>query len=145
MATPSPSLTFNGNAEEAFTFYKSVFGGDFSSLMRWKDMPGGQIPPSEANKIMHIALPVGNAGVVIMGGDMPSMGGRPVTPGNNFTISLDCESKDEATKLYRGLVADGGKEDPQMPLGDAFWGAYFGMLTDKFGIRWMVNYAYPKK
>jgi PhnB protein len=144
MATPSPSLTFNGNAEEAFNFYKSVFSGDFSSFMRWKDMPDSKMPVEDSNKIMHVALPVGKAGVVIMGGDMPSMGGRPVTPGNNFTISLECESKEEATKLYRGLVA-GGQEDPQMPLGDSFWGAYFGMLTDKFGIRWMVNYTYPKK
>ncbi|HWF43558.1 MAG TPA: VOC family protein [Candidatus Kapabacteria bacterium] len=145
MATPSPSLTFNGNAEEAFNFYKSVFGGEFSSLMRWKDMPGSKIPPEDSNKIMHVALPVGKSGVVIMGADMPGGTRAPqITTGNNFTISLECESKEEATKLYRGLVA-GGKEDPQMPLGDSFWGSYFGMLTDKFSIRWMVNYQYPKK
>jgi PhnB protein len=144
MATPSPSLTFNGNAEEAFNFYKSVFGGDFLSLMRWKDMPGSKMPPEDSNKIMHIALPVGKAGVLIMGGDMPGHMAQHLKSGNNFTVSLDCESKEEATKLYRGLAA-GGQEDPQMPLGDSFWGSYFGMLTDKFGIRWMVNYQYPKK
>ena len=144
MATPSPSLTFNGNAEEAFNFYKSVFGGEFVSLMRWKDMPGSRMPAEDSNKIMHIALPVGKAGVVIMGGDMPGQMAQHLKTGNNFTISLECESKEEASKFYHALVA-GGQEDPQMPLGDAFWGAYFGMLTDKFGIRWMVNYTYPKK
>ncbi len=143
MAIPSPSITFNGNAEEAFNFYKSVFGGEFVSLMRWKDMPGGKISPDDANKIMHVALPIGKTNV-IMGGDMPSSMRSQLSSGNNFTISLECESKEEATKLYHALVA-GGKEDPQMPLGDAFWGAYAGFLTDKFGVRWMVNHTYPKE
>jgi len=143
MATPSPSITFNGNAEEAFHFYKSVFGGEFTSFMRWKEMPGGKVSPDDANKIMHASLPIGKANV-IMGGDMPSSMRSQLSSGNNFMISLECESKDEATKLYHALVA-GGKEDPQMPLGDAFWGAYAGFLTDKFGVRWMVNYTYPKK
>ncbi len=142
MATPNPSITFNGNAEEAFNFYKSVFGGEFATFMRWKDMPGGKSSPDD-NKIMHASLPIGK-GNVIMGGDMPSSMRSNLAVGNNFMISLECESKDEAAKLYHAL-AQGGTEDPMMPLGDAFWGAYAGFLTDKFGVRWMVNYTYSKK
>jgi PhnB protein len=144
MATPNPSLTFKGNTEEAFNFYKSVFGGEFQSLMRWKEMPGSKFTGDDANLIMHIALPIGKS-CVLMGGDPPRAMWDSIKDGNNFNISLECESKEEATKLYNGLVADGGKPHPQMPLGDSFWGSWFGMLTDKFGIQWMVNYQYPKK
>ncbi|HEY3876301.1 MAG TPA: VOC family protein [Candidatus Kapabacteria bacterium] len=143
MATANPTLTFNGIAEEAFTFYQSVFGCEFTSLMRYSSIPGAEKwPPSEANRIAHIALPIGKSNV-LMGGDAPSSFGL-LEQGKNFAIELECESKEEASKLYYAL-AKGGEEDPMMPLGDAFWGAYYGQLTDKFGIRWMVNYTYPKK
>ncbi len=144
MATPNPSITFNGNAEEAFNFYKSIFGGEFTSFMRWKDMPGGKTSAEDAEKIMHASLPIGKNNV-LMGEDMPSAMRSQFTGGKNFMISLECESKDEAANLYHALLAGGGKEDPMMPLREAFWGAYSGFLTDKFGIRWNVNYTYPKK
>ena len=142
MVTPNLSITFNGTAEEAFNFYRSIFGGEFQSFMRWKDMPGRKASPDD-NKIMHASLAIGKSNV-IMGGDMPETMRSQLSMGNNFVISLECESKEEASDLYHAL-AEGGTEDPMMPLGDAFWGAYAGFLTDKFGIRWMVNYTYPKK
>ena len=143
MATPNPTLSFFGDAEEAFNFYKSVFGGEFTSLMRYDQIPSsGKIGPDEGKKIAHVALPIGHHNV-LMGGDIPSFMGK-FEAGKNFAVELECESKEEASKLYYAL-AKGGEEDPMMPLGDAFWGAYYGQLTDKFGIRWMVNYNYPKK
>ncbi len=111
--------------------------------MRWKDLPSGNASPEDANKIMHAALPIGKENV-IMGGDIPASMRSELGAGNNFMISLECESKEEASKLYYALVT-GGQEDPMMPLGEAFWGAYSGFLTDKFGVRWMVNYTYPKQ
>jgi PhnB protein len=140
MAFVVPSLSFNGNCEEAFNFYKSVFGGEFQQFMRWKDMPSDEKITGEAGeKVMHIALPIGKD-TVIMGGDrLATMG--DVTNGNNFDIAIIAESEEEAKRLFDGLSA-GGKIG--MPLEKAFWGAYFGMFTDKFGIQWMVNYDYKK-
>ena len=139
MATINPYLNFNGNTEEAFNFYKSVFGGEFATVLRFGESPGcDQMPVAEADKdkIMHIALPVGGDNVLMANDVLESMG-QPLIEGNNFSISLSVDSRGEADRVFSGL-ADGGKVE--MPLNDAFWGAYFGMLQDKFGIRWMVSY-----
>lgn len=143
MATINPYLNFDGNTEEAFNFYKSVFGGEFmGGINRFKDMPeGDKLPENERERIMHIALPIGT-GNVLMGSDMvPSMG-HSLSVGNNYHITIQPDSKEEADRLFEGLSA-GGKVT--MPLEDTFWGAYFGMFTDKFGIQWMVNYSYEQK
>jgi PhnB protein len=141
MATLNPYLNFAGNTEEAFEFYRSVFGGDFSNLTRFKDTPeAGRVPDKEKNMLMHVSLPVGK-GNMLMATDALDSIGHTLTRGNNIYLSLEAESKEEADKLFNGLSA-GGKVT--MPLADAFWGAYFGMLTDRFGIQWMVNYTYKK-
>ncbi|MFC0182466.1 PhnB protein [Pseudarcicella hirudinis] len=141
MAIFNTYLNFNGNAEEAFIFYKSVIGGEFGVLMRYQDIPGGdKVAEDVKDKIMHISLPLGNGNILMATDAVASMGHKLLT-GNNFYISIYPESKEEAEKMYYGLSA-GGKID--QPLEDAFWGAYFGMFTDKFGIQWMVNYEYPK-
>ena len=132
-------LHFNGKAEEAFNFYKSVFGGEFTALMRFGEMPGcDEMPLAEADKqnIMHVALPIGATGGVLMGGDTPEAMGQ-LTRGNNFSIAINPASRNEADRIFNGL-AEGGKIE--MPLADAFWGAYFGGLQDKFGVSWMVNF-----
>jgi PhnB protein len=142
MATINPYLNFNGNTEEAFNFYKSVFGGEFAALQRFKDMkdvPGCEhLADSDKEKIMHISLPIGK-GNVLMATDVVASLGQPEASGNNISLSVQTESKEEAEKLFNGL-SEGGTVT--MPLADAFWGAYFGMLTDKFGIQWMVHYDY---
>lgn len=139
MATLNPYLNFKGNTEEAFNFYKSVFGGEFLAVQRFADTPeADRVAPEDRNKIMHIALPVGKGNVLMATDALESMG-HPLSAGNNFYLSIAADSKEEAAKLYNGLSA-GGKVT--MPLGDAFWGAYFGMFTDKFGVQWMVNYDY---
>jgi len=142
MAILNPYLNFPGNTEEAFKFYKSVFGGDFlGGINRFKDTPEtSDVPDNEKDKIMHIALPIGKGNVLMATDALESMG-QKVNAGNNFHLSLEAESKGEAEKLFKALSA-GGKIS--MPLADAFWGAYFGMLNDKFGIQWMVNYTYPQ-
>jgi len=137
MAAINPYLNFAGNTEEAFNFYKSVFGGEFITFQRFKDTPhGGNVPENEKNKIMHVALPIGK-GNVLMGTDALESMGQKLAVGDNFSIAIIPENKAEAEKLFNGLSA-GGKVT--MPLQDTFWGAYFGMFTDKFGIQWMVNY-----
>ena len=143
VAAINPYLNFRGNTEEAFNFYKSVFGGEFAAVMRFGDAPGCEEMPaaeSEKDKIMHIALPVGN-GNVLMATDMLESMGQKLTEGNNFSISISADSKEEADQLFDGL-AEGGKVE--MPLADAFWGDYFGMLQDKFGVRWLIGYDYGK-
>lgn len=141
MAAVNPYLNFNGNCEEVFNFYKSVFGGEFLTIMRFKDMPSEYQPPaSEGEKIMHVALPIGQ-GTTLMGSDTPAAMG-PTTTGNNFGITIIAESEEEATRLFNGLSAGG---QVTMPLEKAFWGDYFGMLTDKFGIQWMVDYDYNQQ
>jgi PhnB protein len=138
VATVNPYLNFNGNTEEAFNFYKSVFGGEFLTVMRFKDNPAcGKITEADQNRIMHIALPIGN-GNALMGTDALESMGQKLTFGNNFYICLSPDSKEEADKLFNGL-SDGGKIE--MPLQDMFWGAYYGSFTDKFGVQWMVNYS----
>jgi PhnB protein len=136
MASLNPYLNFNGNCEAAFNFYQSVFGGAFVNPMRFKEVPSEfPMPADEAEKIMHIALPLSN-GSVLMGSDVPSHM-EPAKMGNNVYISINTQSKEEANHLFNGLSNDG---NIMMPLADTFWGAYFGMLTDQFGTNWMVSY-----
>jgi PhnB protein len=138
MAKLNPYLHFNGNAEEAFTFYKSVFGGEFAMLMRFKDMeiPGSIAIESEADKVMHVALPIGKHDL-LMGSDTPSQLGVHNENETRSKISITAESKEEADKLFHGLSAGGQVE---MPIADSPWGSYFGMFRDKFGIEWMVDF-----
>lgn len=138
MLAVNPYLNFNGTTEEAFNLYKKVFGGEFAMVQRFKDTPeAGKIPENLGDKIMHIALPVGK-GNMLMGTDaMEGLGQKAPTMGNNFYITINAESKDEADKIFKGL-SDGAKI--QMPMNDTFWGAYFGMLTDKYGVQWMISF-----
>ena len=136
MASLNPYLNFNGNAEEAFIFYKSVFGGEFVTLQRYKDTPeAGEVAEKDKDKIMHIALPID--GNILMATDALESMGQKVNPGNNFFLSVDTKSTQEAGEVFNKL-SSGGKV--LMPLEDTFWGSYFGMCTDKFGIQWMVSY-----
>jgi PhnB protein len=137
MASINPYLNFAGNTEEAFTFYKTVFGGEFIALQRFKDTPeADKIPEQEREKIMHIALPIGKGNILMATDALESMG-HTLTIGNNFYITIQPETRQEAETLFSALSA-GGKVE--MPLQEAFWGAYFGMCRDRFGIQWMVNY-----
>ena len=142
MAQVNAYLVFNGNCEEAFDFYKSVFGGEFHMIGRFKDMPpmpGQELPESAKEKIMHVSLPLAK-GSVLMGSDSnPAMG--DVTFGQNISLAVGAESKEEADGIFTKL-SEGGKIT--MPMGDMFWGAYFGMLVDKFGIIWMVSFDQPR-
>lgn len=141
MATLNPYLNFNGNCEEALNFYKSVFGGEFATIMRFKDVPSEHpIPEGENEKITHIALPIGKT-AILMASDVPSSM-EPVSIGNNVTISINTDSEEEAKKIFEGLSSDG---KIMMKLEKAFWGDLFGMFTDKFGINWMVSYHYPEE
>lgn len=137
MALINPHINFNGNAEEAFNFYKSVFGGEFAMIIRLKDMAGPEFPVSEheANKIMHIALPIGQN--VLMGNDVPESMGPVNENENRSKISVGAESREEADKIFTGLSAGGSIE---VPISDSPWGSYFGMFRDKYGIEWMVDY-----
>ena len=137
MALINPHINFNGNAEEAFNFYRSVFGGEFARIVRFKDMPAGEhpIPEGEANKVMHIALPIG--GNILMGNDVPEFMGKVNEQENRSKISISAETREEADKLFNGLSAGGTVE---MPMEDSPWGSYFGMFRDKYGIEWMIDY-----
>lgn len=136
-------LNFSGNTEEAFNFYQSVFGGELTPATRFKDMPmpGVQIPEEDGNKIMHIGLPVGD-GQMLMGTDALESMGHNIVQGNNVHISIHPDSKEDADRIFNAL-AQGGTVG--MPIADQMWGDYYGHLTDKFGVHWMVNYSYPKK
>jgi len=139
--TINPYLNFPGTTEEAFNFYKSVFGGEFSMLQRFGDAPGCEnVAESDRNKIMHVSLPISD-GYVLMATDATESMGFKLNVGNNSYICISPDSKEEATRLFNGLSAGGNIE---MPLQDMFWGAYYGSFTDKFGIKWMVNYAEQK-
>ena len=137
MAQINPYINFNGNAEVAFNFYKSVFGGAFAKVTRFSDMssPSFPIAEKEANKIMHIALPVGKN--VLMGNDVPEFMGKINENENRSKISVSTESKEEADKIFNGL-SDGGQIE--MPIQDSPWGSYFGMFRDKYGIEWTVDF-----
>ncbi|MEN9639549.1 MAG: hypothetical protein RLZZ262_1417 [Bacteroidota bacterium] len=144
MATVNVYLTFNGNCEEAFNFYKSVFGGDFPYLGRFKDIPadsGSAMPAEFGDKVMHVSLPISKE-TMIMGSDTGGEWASSHVPGNNFSISINAESKEEADRLYNGLSVGG---QVTMPLANTFWGDYFGMFTDKFGINWMVSFKLEVK
>jgi PhnB protein len=142
MASINPYIHFNGNAEEAFNFYKSVLGGDFSTIVRFKDMnfQGAPTVEKEAEKIMHIALPVGKHSV-LMGSDTPEQLGKHNERETRSKISISAESKEEADTIFHGLSKGGQIE---MPIEESPWGTYFGMFRDKFGIEWMVDFD-PKR
>lgn len=138
MASIHPYIHFNGNAEEAFTFYKSVVGSNFTSIVRFKEMNFEGAPNwgKEANKIMHIALPIGKHSM-LMGSDTPEQLGKHNERETRSKILISPESKEEADKLFRGL-SEGG--EIEMPMDDSPWGSYFGMFRDKFGIEWMIDF-----
>ena len=138
MATINPYVHFNGNAEEAFTFYKSVFGGEFAKIIRFKDLASSefQIAKKEENKIMHIALPIGKSSM-LMANDVPESMGRTNENENRSKIVISAESKEEADKLFNGLSVGGQIEGP---IGDSPWGSYFGCFRDKYGIEWIVEF-----
>ena len=138
MATINPHINFNGNAEEAFNFYKSVFGGTFTKVIRFKELAshGFPVAEKEENKIMHIALPIGKSNM-LMGNDVPESMGKTNENENRSKIVVLAESKEEADKLFTGLSAGGQIEGP---IGDSPWGSYFGCFRDKYGIEWIVEF-----
>jgi len=138
MITINPYLSFNGNCEEAFEFYKSVFGGQFPYVARFKDMPAGsghQLSGEDSQKIMHMSLPISKE-TVLMGADSLKTFGQTATFGDNLSLMVSAENREEVDEIF-GKLAAGGKV--VMPLEVTFWGDYFGMLVDKFGINWMIN------
>lgn len=140
MPSLNPYLNFAGNTEEAFNFYKSAFGGEFLALQRFKDIPADpnspKIPEGDGNKIMHIALPIGKDNVLMATDALESMG-QKLAVGNNFYITIQPESREEADVLFNKL-SSGGKVE--MPMQEMFWGAYYGAFRDRFGVQWMINY-----
>ena len=133
----NPYLNFDGNAEEAFRFYKSVFGGEFIAHMKMSDAPDtDKLPEAEKNRTMHISLPIGSDTILMASDILPSVGHK-LNTGNNNYISLHPGSREEADRLFNGLSVGG---EVEMPMEDQFWGDYFGAFTDKFGVMWMVNY-----
>jgi PhnB protein len=137
MTTIHPYIHFNGNALEAFTFYKSIFGGEFTNVTHMKDMqgPGYEALEADAEKIMHIALPIGHN--LLMANDVPSFMGTVSEQENRSKISVQCDSKEEADRIFNSLAVGG---TPEFPMGDSPWGSYFGMLRDKYGIEWMIDF-----
>lgn len=138
MKAINPWINFNGNAEEAFYFYKSVFGGKFTKVIRFKDLASDEFPVSEneADKIMHISLPIGKNNVLIAN-DVPEIMGRTNENENRSKIAINTESREEADKVFSGLSAGG---DVEGPIGDTPWGTYAGMFRDKYGIEWIVEF-----
>lgn len=145
MTTVNVYLTFNGNCEEAFNLYRSVFGGDFSYIGRFKEMPpspdGKSMSPEDGEKIMHISLPISKE-TTLMGSDTGGEWASSFKEGNNFSISINTDSKAEADRLFKELSTAG---KVTMPMSITFWGSYFGMFTDKFGINWMISFAAEEK
>ena len=138
MTSLNPYLTFNGNCREAFEFYQTVFGVDVQFMGTFKDMPDSPdytIPESEKDLIMHVSIEIGD-GSTLMGSDTSEAFGHVATQGSNFSISIHADTKEEVNRLFSGLSESG---QITMPLADTFWGSYFGMLTDQFGIQWMVS------
>jgi PhnB protein len=140
MASVNVYLIFNGNCEEAFTFYKSVFGGEYPYIGKFKDMPPYEGMPAMSeeagNRIMHVSLPISKE-TMLMGSDTGGEWATSFKAGNNFAVSINASSKEEADKLFNGL-SEGGKVT--MPLNNTFWGDYFGMFEDRFGVNWMMSY-----
>ena len=139
MTTINTWMNFNGNAQEAFTFYKSVFGGEFAKVIRFKDIASAQfpVPEKEENKIMYIALPIG-ANTMLIANDVPEVLGRVNENENRSKILVRAESKEEADRLFNGLSAEGAVEGP---MGDSPWGSYAGMFRDKYGIEWIIEFS----
>lgn len=139
MALINPHINFNGNAEEAFNFYKAVFGTEITKIIRFKELASDEFPvdEKEADKIMHIVLPIGN-GSMLMGNDVPEIFGKTNERENRSKIVITAESKEEADKLFNALSADGEIEGP---IGDTPWGSYFGCFRDKYGIEWIVDFT----
>jgi len=139
MAAINPWINFNGNAEEAFTFYKSVFGGEFAKVIRFKDLasPEFKVPEKEENKIMQIALPIGT-GTMLVANDVPEVLGRVEEHENRSKILVSTESKEEADRLFTGLSAGGEVEGP---MGEGPYGTYMGMFRDKYGIEWIIEFS----
>lgn len=138
MTTTNTYLNFNGNCEEAFNFYKSVFGGEFTYIGRFGEMPSSEdytVPETDKNKVMHVSLPIGSS--VLMGSDVGGDWAPSFKQGNNFAVSISAHNKEEADRIFNFLSTDG---QITMPLMHTFWGDYFGMLTDKFGVNWMMSY-----
>ena len=138
MATVNVYLTFNGTCRQAFEFYKSVFGGEFAKIVRFRDLASDefQVPENEANKIMTIALPLGKHNM-LLGNDVPEFMGQVSETENRSKIVVSAESREEADKIFNGLSAGG---DVEGPIGDSPWGTYAGMFRDKFGIEWIVEF-----
>lgn len=139
MTTINPWINFNGNAEEAFTFYKSVFGGEFTKIVRFKDIASTvfPVPNTEADKIMYIALPIGK-GNILIANDVPEILGRVNENENRSKISISTESKEEADRLFSSLSFGGTIEGP---MGESPWGSYAGMFRDKYGIEWIIEFS----
>ena len=137
MATINPYINFNGNAEEAFNFYKSVFGGEFGSIVRFKDLESSEfhVSENEADKIMRIVLPIG--GNTLIANDVPASMGRVSENENRSKIAVSAETKEEADKIFKGLSEGGAVE---MPMAESPWGTYFAMFRDKYGIEWTVEF-----
>ncbi len=138
MRTINPWINFNGNAEEAFTFYRSVFGGEFTKVIRFKDLATAEFPiaDNDAAKLMYIALPIGKHNILIAN-DVPEFLGRVSENENRSKIAVAADSREEAEKIFNGLSAGGNVE---MPIGDTPWGTYAGMFRDKYGIEWIVDF-----
>jgi len=138
MTTINPYINFNGNAEEAFTFYKSVFGGEFTQVVRFKDLASDEfpIPEEDADKIMRIALPIG--GNTLIANDVPESLGPVNEKENRSKIAVSAETREEADRIFNGLSADG---EVEMPMSESPWGTYFAMFRDKYGIEWTVEVA----
>lgn len=141
MATINPYINFNGNAEEAFNFYKSVFGGEFESVVRFKDLESDEfpVPENEADKIMRIVLPIGRN--TLIANDVPEALGPVSENENRSKIAVSAESREEADRIFAGLSAGGAVE---MPMDESPWGTYFAMFRDKYGIEWTVEFDASK-
>jgi PhnB protein len=139
MTSINPWINFNGNAEEAFTFYKSVFGGEFAKIVRFKDIANADfpVPEHELNKLMYISLPI-SAQNMLIGNDVPEMLGRVSENENRSKIQVNSGSKEEAERLFDGLSAGGAVEGP---MGNGPWGSYAGAFRDKYGIEWIIEFT----
>jgi PhnB protein len=146
MTTVNVYLTFNGNCEEAFNFYKAAFEAEFAYIGRFNEMPaeaasGSGMSAADGNKIMHVSLPISSE-TILMGSDTGGEWSSQLVQGNNFSVSINTDSRTEADRLFKTLSQGG---TITMPMNQTFWGAYFGMFTDRFGINWMVNYDAPQQ
>lgn len=140
MATVNAYINFNGNCEEAFNYYKTVFGNEFIMLSRFSEMPpqeGMELSDADMNKIMHVSLPISKE-TMLMGSDVGGEWAQDLSVGNNITLSITAESKEQADHFFNTL-SEGGKVS--MPMDKTFWGSYFGMCTDKFDINWMISFG----